>query len=396
VKNLKVPVYRQMRKKDEEGNSIYCSAHQTQLKKHKTANCCDKSLGVMAYSRCSQFKKLRNKIKECSDCQNPQLFAKRIRKQVKCERVVDLLMIKEGEEKENLLLFLIKKDNTCEKKSLATAKNWISSDSRIKKTDYCKKHWVDLEKLEKAKEKLEKEMREEKEIMEERVLKSTLPLENKEKILKDIKIITGINTKEMTKKIANSPVDLTIGEVAIQEQTKDLKQKGVVYQDLLKEVKKQQEKVDSFKEKNIKKCQDCQKYCDNHEKQTQKVMTEHEVCKHCHKYDKQIQQAKAKVEEIKAKLQKTKPGATKEIQKLTAELEQKKEQGEKIRYEALGNRTKCPTLNKLKAERKACPKCQVQEKKKHRARVENPLRQVCLVDKEKNLEIYLLANADVC
>jgi hypothetical protein len=28
--------------------------------------------------------------------------------------------------------------------------------------------------------------------------------------------------------------------------------------------------------------------------------------------------------------------------------------------------------------------------------VENPLRRVCLVDKEKNPEIYLLANADVC
>src|SRR6185436_18122170 len=109
------------------------------------------------------------------------------------------------------------------------------------------------------------------------------------------------------------------------------------------------------------------------EKQTQKVMTEHETCKHCHKYDKQIQQARAKVEEIKEKLQKTKPGATKEIKKLTTDLEQKKGQSEKIRYEALGNRTKCPTLNKLKAERKACLKCQGQEKRKHRAAVENPL-----------------------
>ena len=128
-------------------------------------------------------------------------------------------------------------------------------------------------------------------------------------------------------------------------------------------------------------------------------MTKHETCQHCHKYDKQIQQSKEKVAELKAKLEnlkKTKPGATKEIQKLVNDLAKKKEQGEKIRYEALGNRTKCPSLNKLKAERKACLKCQGQEKKKHRARVENPLRQVCLVDKEKNLEIYLLANADVC
>lgn len=123
VKNLKIPLYRQMRKKDEEGNSVYCSVHQNQLKKHKTANCCDKSQGVKAYSRCLQFKKLRNQIKECSNCQNPELFTKQIRRQVKCEKVVDLLLIKEGENKENLLLFLIKKDNNCEKRSLVTTKN---------------------------------------------------------------------------------------------------------------------------------------------------------------------------------------------------------------------------------------------------------------------------------
>jgi len=123
VKNLKTPLYRQTRKKDEEGNSIYCSLHQNQLKKHKTANCCDKSQGVMAYSRCSQFKKLRNQIKECGNCQSSELFTKQIRKQVKCEQVVDLLLIKEGENKENLLLFLIKKDNNCEKRLLATTKN---------------------------------------------------------------------------------------------------------------------------------------------------------------------------------------------------------------------------------------------------------------------------------
>ena len=234
--------------------------------------------------------------------------------------------------------------------------------------------------------------------MEERVLKSTLPLEVKEKVLRDIKIITGLNTKEMARKIANSPVDSTIGEVTIKDQSKDLKQKSEIYQKLLEEVKKQQDKISKLKEKS-RRCKDCQKYCDEHEKQTQKVMAEHETCKHCHKYDKQIEQAKEKVEEIKEKLEnsrKTKPGATKEIQKLTIALEEKKKQGEKIRHEALGNRTKCPILNKLKAERKVCSKCQEQEKRKYRARVENPLQKVCLVDKKKIPEIYLLANTNVC
>jgi len=234
--------------------------------------------------------------------------------------------------------------------------------------------------------------------MEEKVLKSTLPLEVKEKILKDIKVITGLNTKEMARKIVNSPVDSTINEVAIQEQSKDLRKKGEVYQKLLEEVKKQHDKIVTFKEKS-KHCKDCQKHCPKHEQAAQEEATKHEKCNHCHKYDRKIQESKEKIEELKERLEtlkKNKPEATKEMQKLANELAKKKQQSEKVRYEALGNRTKCPLLNKLKAERKVCVKCQEQEKKKYRARVENPLRQVCLVDKKGNPEIYLLANADVC
>ncbi|CAJ0754197.1 5730_t:CDS:1, partial [Entrophospora sp. SA101] len=75
-----------MRRKDAEGDSLYCPVHQNQSKKHKTASCCDKSQGVKAYSRCLKFRKLTTEIKECSDCQSSQLFTKQIRKQVKCER----------------------------------------------------------------------------------------------------------------------------------------------------------------------------------------------------------------------------------------------------------------------------------------------------------------------
>jgi hypothetical protein len=66
---------------------------------------------------------LTQQIKGCQACQSPELFTKQTRKQIKCEQVVDILIIKEGENKENLLLFLIKKDNTCEKKQLSTVKN---------------------------------------------------------------------------------------------------------------------------------------------------------------------------------------------------------------------------------------------------------------------------------
>jgi hypothetical protein len=109
-----------VRKRDEKGNLIYCLTHQNQLKEHKTANCCDKSQGVKAYSRCFEFRKLRNKIKACGDCQSSKFFVRQIRRKIKCEKVLDLLVIKEN--KKNLLLFLIKEDNSCEKRSLLAVK----------------------------------------------------------------------------------------------------------------------------------------------------------------------------------------------------------------------------------------------------------------------------------
>jgi len=60
---------------------------------------------------------------------------------VKCEQVVDIIVDKTKEERENSILLLIKKDNTCEKKLLSAAKTWISTDTaRPKRTNYCKKH----------------------------------------------------------------------------------------------------------------------------------------------------------------------------------------------------------------------------------------------------------------
>ena len=47
-----------------------CLHHQSQLEKHKTANCCDKSQGVMAYSRCAEFRDLQKQIKECRECRD--------------------------------------------------------------------------------------------------------------------------------------------------------------------------------------------------------------------------------------------------------------------------------------------------------------------------------------
>jgi hypothetical protein len=47
-----------------------CSLHQRQSEQHRVADCCDKSQGVKAYSRCPQFRELMRAIKACGDCQN--------------------------------------------------------------------------------------------------------------------------------------------------------------------------------------------------------------------------------------------------------------------------------------------------------------------------------------
>lgn len=104
-----------MRRKNEEGKSIYCLTHQAKLKTHKESHPC----GI----KCAKIRELQKQVRKCDDCQKPHLFDKQIRKQIKCERVVDLLIIKEAENKENLLLLLIKKDNSCEKRSLVGVKN---------------------------------------------------------------------------------------------------------------------------------------------------------------------------------------------------------------------------------------------------------------------------------
>jgi hypothetical protein len=96
----------------------YCSLHQRQSEQHRVADCCDKSQGVKAYSRCPQFRELMRAIKACGDCQNPQFFQSILRRQINCEQVIDLLVNKPEENKENLICLLFRDDNTCSKKLL--------------------------------------------------------------------------------------------------------------------------------------------------------------------------------------------------------------------------------------------------------------------------------------
>lgn len=200
-------------------------------------------------------------------------------------------------------------------------------------------------------------------------MKSYLPNETKKEILKIVKVIEGTNfTREIERKIANSSVDNSIGEVAIQEQTKNLKQEGERHKQLTQDYKESQIKLNDFKKKIKQSCQDCQKYCDNHEKQTQEQAVQHEGANCCDKKSKEINQIKAKIETNQIKLEqlrKNKPESSKEIQQLISDLAKQRERSTKLRYEAFANRAKCPVLNKLKEERSICPNCQKQNKKKH-------------------------------
>jgi len=224
-----------------------------------------------------------------------------------------------------------------------------------------------------------------------------LPLKNKKEMLKEAKLlIKGSKiSKELERKIANSPIDPTIGEIALQEQTKDLIKSSETYQKLLREFQEKESEFNKFKEK-AKHCKDCQKYCSNHQEEIEK----HKTCSHCHKNDKQIQQAKEKIKETKDKLEelkKTKPEAEKEIKKLTNELNKREEEKKKFHYEAFANRVKCPILNKFKEERKNCSGCQGKIEKKHVIKIENPLKHTCLIRRDiSKPEIYLLSKKDVC
>jgi archaellum component FlaC len=130
-------------------------------------------------------------------------------------------------------------------------------------------------------------------------------------------------------------------------------------------------------------------------------MEKHEICSYCHKNDEKVQQVKEKIKEIKDKLEelkKTKPGAEKEIKKSINELNKKEEEKKKLHREAFTNRVKCPTINKIKEERKHCSRCLDKIGKKHVIKMENPLQQTCLI-REGDIskpEIYLLSKKNVC
>jgi hypothetical protein len=235
----------------------------------------------------------------------------------------------------------------------------------------------------------------ERENLEKDVLSaSLLNHEQKEKLLQQAQIKPN---EELKRKIAKAPLEENRNEEAIVNQQKSLMEKVANYKNSLGRAKEQQKESSDFFEM-VKKCANCRKYCAEHEKKTQIELEKHETCLHCNKYTNQIQKVQLEMAKIQEKITKLNQNPSKKgTQKLMNDLDQKKEQAKQLRYAAFAQRVKCPTLQKLKQERKECSKCQAQMKKKYTANLENPLQKICLVNQKiEKPEIYLLARESVC
>ncbi|CAI2189385.1 10426_t:CDS:2, partial [Funneliformis geosporum] len=355
VENRKVSLYRKP------SRTGYCAKHQKKQAEHKTsAHQCNIS--------CSLSRKLQKEVKQCENCQQPHLFGEsKLKKQIaKCKQVINCLIIKPTEAKENLILLLIKKDSSCEKKLLSNTKKEITNQTKKERED------------------LEKDV----------LNAALLNREQKEKLLQQAQIKPN---EELKRKIAEAALEENRNEEAIVHQQKSLMEKVADYKNSLGKVKEQQKESSDFFEM-VKKCAGCRKYCAEHEKQAKIELEKHESCPHCNKYTNQIQKVQLEIAKIQEKITKLNQNPPKkEVQKLTNDLEQKKEQAKQLRYSAFAQRVKCPTLQKLKQERKECSKCQAQTKKKYTSNLENPLQQVCLVSQKiEKPEIYLLVRESVC
>ncbi|RIA79123.1 DNA topoisomerase, partial [Glomus cerebriforme] len=274
------------------GEKGRCSPHQTRFIEHKTADCCDKSQGIKAYTKCSQFQELQRQIRECNACKQSHLLSEpKLKKQIrKCQQIVNCLIIKPNELKEDLILLLIKKDGGCEKKSFLTAKNFLGVDSKQK--------------------------------------------------------------RKLEGKINDSPVEETQNEKATSDQYEYLTKRVAHYENSLTEVIKQQSKLKNFsKTEEIEKCKDCQKYCsgkNKHQEQVNKLNKKHQdkicECSPTGEQSKKNQQIKDKITQLKKQIKEleNQPDSRKKIEKLNRDLTKQKEQGKQLRNELSVKRLKCP------------------------------------------------------
>ncbi|CAG8542062.1 373_t:CDS:2, partial [Racocetra persica] len=245
VKNYKISVYGKKR-------VSHCPLHQTQLEKHRLADCCDKSQGVKAYMKCSQFRELQQAVKNCGDCGNPQFFRQNLRRQINCEQIVDLLVSKT---KENLICLLLRDDNTSQ----------IFDHEKI---PYCRTHWAELEKIQTEKEEVSDRLKKKRDELVSSILDSGLPIEEKKMLFERAKIeLSG----ELTKKLATSLVEKILADTnnnEVRESVIRRREEKISDYNLVNGEKAAVEKKERKAKSNWKDtCNNCKKYCPEHSKQ---------------------------------------------------------------------------------------------------------------------------------
>lgn len=256
---------------------------------------------------------------------------------------------------------------TIEKKSFFSSKKFFGTDGKLKKTSYCKKHWIELNEFRQLKEKKTQDLQEEKILLENRLISMPIPVVEKEKLLKKVQL--G-ERKELLKKISESPVDAFIGAAAVQEQITDFLKLSYSFQKISQNIQTIGRRIEDIKDQ-VKDCLNCKKYCLEHDEEKQKEV--HTNCQHCFSLSESFN--------------------TKEKKGDTAnKVNKSKAVGKQVKKNRFLLQASCPVLVQLREERKKCFDCQKQSQKKNLTVVDNPLKRVFLLAKDNlsHAEIYLL------
>lgn len=285
----------------------------------------------------------------------------------------------------DLVLLLIKKDNTLEKRSFSVKKRLLGLDGKLKKTNYCRKHWTDLNSLNRLREQVSFSCQEERNNLENCIVNSPLTVGEKEKLSKRFQLS---ETKEFSRKIVNSLVDSLISQEVVSEQMNKIFQVARGYQKFLQMRQSFKGKLEEVKEQ-IKSCPNCQKYCNEHQ---EKIISHSQKCSHCFG-EKNVEDVsilekdiKTVEEQFKNEIAVNRKG---ELERVLSALKKKRVQ---VNEKNFSLRRACPLLMEYRRISSLCVDCQKQTQKKHLVNIRNPIERVFLINNDKDVkpEIYLL------
>lgn len=280
------------------------------------------------------------------------------------------------------ILLLVRNDNSLEKKTFSLEKKFLGMDGKLRKTNYCKKHWIELDSLNKTREQAVFSCQEERNNLENCIVNSPLIISEKERLVKKFKLS---ETKELFKRISNSLVDVLISQEVIDEQTNRILQIARGYQKFLQMRQNIKNKLEELREQ-MKSCSGCQKYCDEHQK---KLSSHAEECSYCfssENVEKGTSMINEDIELIRDQLSSDKVANKVELERVLSALKKKREQ---INKKSFSLRQTCPVLSEFRGINNRCVNCQKQSQKKYLSNIDNPIERVFLIDNVKS-EIYLL------